>query len=312
MNGMRRIAGIDIGTNSVLYSLFEVKGKSIANEIHFERYSPRIGKRLAERKNPLITEESYAGLKLILSRCIRHAETGGADEILIAATNPLRLAHNGAKIRTRLEDDLRQSVVILSSDREAYLAFLAAAGHLQKGRTALVIDLGGGSTEFVVYRGDRRQAFVSLPEGAVSLTEKFNSEISVDPDDFPGFEKMLDPYRSKLNNIRSYLPTPVKLVGGTSTALAYLKDRDVFYKRRGVVMARAEIEQYVYLLSSLGLTCRRQLLAVDKKRAEIIFAGAFWLHYVLKVLDIKKAVATPWGLRHGMVLDYLKRGTFTA
>ena len=176
----------------------------------------------------------------------------------------------------------------------------------------MVIDLGGGSTEFVVYQGDKRRAFVSLPAGAVSLTEKFDSEMSVDPGDFPRFEKMLAPYGRKLKNLRPYVQAPVKLVGGTSTALAYLKDRDVFHKRRGVAMTRAEIERYVYLLSSLGLNCRRQLLTADKKRAEIIFAGAFWLHYVLKVLDIEKAVATPWGLRLGMVLDYLKQGTFTA
>jgi len=304
---LKKIAAIDIGTNSVLYSLFEVTGKAAIREIYFERQSPRIGSKLAGQKRPLISPTSYENLRTILARNIGHALKGGAQDIIVAATNPLRLAKNGSQIKKQLQADLGYEVAILASDREAYLSFLGAVGRLGKNRTAVLIDLGGGSTELVAYRGPRRLAFVSLPEGAVSLTEKFGSSLKVDTQDFPKFERLLSVYDSRAAVIKPYLEAGVTLVGGTSTALAYLKDKDIIRKRRGIMLTRRELDRDTYLLADLGLNCRRQLLAVDKKRAEIIFAGAFWLHYLFKVLDIGAARATPWGLRHGMALDFLER-----
>lgn len=309
---MRKIAAIDIGTNSVLYSLFEVRGRTRLDEIQFERHSPRIGGGLAGRGKPRITEDSYNGLRKICRRIILMARAGGAEEILIAATNPLRLAHNGRQIRKRLEEDLGCAVRILSADEEAHLSFLGAVGRLRPNGRAMIIDLGGGSTEFVVYRGDKRRAFVSIPEGAVSLTEQFASSLKVNPDDFPKFRAYLARYDSMLSEVIPHINSRVVLVGGTSSALGYLKSRDFHGQGAGIYISREEIEIYACLLADLSLGCRRELLAIDKKRAEIIFAGAFWLGYVLKRLGIRRAKATPRGLRHGMALEFLERGRITA
>jgi exopolyphosphatase/guanosine-5'-triphosphate,3'-diphosphate pyrophosphatase len=309
---MLKIASIDIGTNSVLYSLFEVKGRDRIREAYFERHSPRIGSHLAGRKKPVITREAYANLKQILVRNIGHAIRSGAEDIIMAATNPLRLARNGRKIRQQLQRELGYAVSILSPEREAYLSFLGGVGRLPKGRAAVMIDMGGGSTEFLVYRGQTRQAFLSLPEGAVSLTEKFDSRTKIHPDDFPAFERRLSKYDKRIDMVRRRLQGQIYLVGGTSTALGYLKDDSILDKRRGVMLTRRDIDGFVDKLGGMSLTGRRRLLTIDKKRAEIIFAGAFWYRYLFKVLDIKSARATPWGLRHGMALDFLEREIFPA
>lgn len=309
---MLKIGSIDIGTNSVLYSLFEVRGRERIREIYFERHSPRIGRRLSGRRKPVITKESYADLKKILVRNISHAIRGGAEDIIIAATNPLRLARNGRQIKQQLQRELGYDISILSSEREAYLSFLGGVGRLPKSRAAVMIDLGGGSTEFLVYRGATQQAFLSLPEGAVSLTEKFDSHKKVDAENFSKFERALSKYDRRIDMIRRRLQGPVYLVGGTSTALGYLKDDSIFGKQHGVMLTRKDIDRFVEQLGNLSLTGRRRLMPFDKKRAEIIFAGAFWYRYLFNVLDIKNARATPWGLRHGMALDFLEREIFPA
>lgn len=309
---MLKIASIDIGANSVLYSLFEAKGRDKIREAYFERHSPRIGRRLPGRKSLIITQEAYSDLKKILVRHISHAIRNKAEDIVIAATSPLRLAKNGRQIRQQLQRELGYQVSVLSPEREAYLSFVGGVGRLPKSRSATMIDMGGGSTEFLVYRGDTRQAFLSLPEGAVSLTEKFDSQSRVNEDDFPAFERTLAKYDKRIALVRRRLQGPVYLVGGTSTALAYLKDESVLDKRRGVMVTRKDIEGFVDHLGGLNLTGRRRLMTIDKKRAEIIFAGAFWYRYLFKVLDIKNARATPWGLRHGMALDFLGREVFPA
>jgi exopolyphosphatase/guanosine-5'-triphosphate,3'-diphosphate pyrophosphatase len=143
---MKYIAGIDIGTNSVLYSLFEVKGSKIAKDLYFERHSPRIGSKLAKTDRPLITDTSYINLKKIIEKNIRHASKAGSEKILIAATNPFRLAQNGEEVKNRLEEELGCEIAILKPEREAYLSFLGAAGYIGENQTAVVIDMGGGST----------------------------------------------------------------------------------------------------------------------------------------------------------------------
>jgi exopolyphosphatase/guanosine-5'-triphosphate,3'-diphosphate pyrophosphatase len=309
---MLKIASIDIGTNSVLYSLFEVRGRDKIREAYFERHSPRIGRHLSGRKKPVISKEAYADLKKILVRHIGHAIRNDAQDIVIAATSPLRLARNGRQIRKQLQRELGHRVTILSPEREAYLSFLGGVGRLPKSRSATMIDMGGGSTEFLVYRGSTRQAFLSIPEGAVSLTEKFDSQSKVNADDFPSFERILLKYGKRIDLIEPRLQGPVYLVGGTSTALASLKDKSILAKRKGVVLTRKDVDRFVNRLGGMSLTGRRRLLTIDKKRAEIIFAGAFWYRHLFKVLDIKSAHATPWGLRHGMALDFLEREVFPA
>ena len=299
------MAGIDIGTNSVLYSLFAVSGKRIVDELYFDRHSPRIGRALAGQSHPEVPDSDYCKLKKIIGSNVTHARKSGADQILIAATNPLRLAINGREIKKKLESDLGVRLDILSPDREAYLSFLGAAGRLREDQTAVVIDMGGGSTELVVYRGEKRLAFVSIPEGAVSLTERFNSRRKVNPDNFADFDSYLARYKKRLEVVREYLDHPIKLVGGTSTALAYIKDKNVLEKPRGVSLTGDDMSGFVNLLAAKNLAERRQVLALDKKRAEIIFAGAFWYKYLFNVLEVVRAVATPRGLRHGMVLDFL-------
>lgn len=302
------IAAIDIGTNTVLYSLFSAGGKTRLKEIHFERHTPRIGTRLAGEKRSRISEESYRRLRRILKNNITHARKNNAQHILIAATNPLRKAVNGRAIRKRLQGDLLCPIEIVSPAREAYLSHLGAAGRPDSDLPALVIDLGGGSTEFIVYRGARRRLFYSLPEGAVSLTERFDSDKTVDSADFPNYEKYLARYDRKLKSIKPYVADGVILVGGTSSALALLKDGRFVNLHKGLPLTRDDIDRFTILWADASLTERRRLLETDRQRAEVIFAGTFWLAYLYKILGLKKAQATPRGVRHGMVLDFLKRG----
>ncbi|MDD4050721.1 MAG: hypothetical protein PHR28_02325 [candidate division Zixibacteria bacterium] len=302
------IAAIDIGTNTVLYSLFSAGGKTGLKELHFERHTPRIGTRLAGGKRSRISEESYLRLRRILKKNIAHARKNGAQYILIAATNPFRLATNGRAVRKRLQSDVQCPIEIVSPAREAYLSHLGAAGRLDSDLPALVIDLGGGSTEFIVYRGERRLLFHSLPEGAVSLTERFDSGKRIDFASFPIYEKYLARYDRKLKGIKPYASAGVVLVGGTSSALALLKDGRFVNLPKGLSLTRDNIDRFTMLWADASLTERRRLLDTDRQRAEVIFAGTFWLKYLYKMLGLKKATATPRGLRHGLVLDFLKRG----
>jgi exopolyphosphatase/guanosine-5'-triphosphate,3'-diphosphate pyrophosphatase len=306
------LAAIDIGTNTVLYSLFAVGRMGRLNEIHFERQTPRIGARLAGGKRPRISQESYEIVRRILKRQTAHALAHGAAQVLIAATNPLRLATNGRMVAKRLQADLGYPVEIVSPVREGYLSFLGATGGFTSDRTTLVIDLGGGSTEFIACRGGERRLFYSLPDGAVSLTERFGSEGTVDPADFPSYETYLKRYDRRLAAIRPHAAEGTILVGGTSSTLGLLKNDRFLNRANGTLLTRDDVDRFVRLWSVTSLSGRRRLLGPERKRAEVIFAGTFWLRSVYKALSLDTARATPRGLRHGLALDFLAGGGFRA
>lgn len=302
---MKRIAAIDIGTNSILYSLFEFRPGNDPNEIYFSRYSPRIGANLKEEAHPLISEKSFQSLNKILKKVVSHATKNRADDIIIAATNPLRLAHNGKQIRDRLQESLGCRIEILSSKKEAELSFVGAVGTLRKNQVRTVIDLGGGSTELITYRGPEMIGFTSIPEGAVSLTDKFKITGPVLPEQLAGFEKQLSGYKRKVARFVSKMDGRPVLVGGTSSCLAMIKDERIISEKSRVTISRDELDLLVTILAGLDNAGRRKLCRLDKKRAEIIFAGAFLLAWVFKDMGLTEAEATSAGLRHGLARQYL-------
>lgn len=304
---MKRIAAIDIGTNSVLYSLFEIKRSAVLDEVYFSRSSPRIGANLKGKARPTISETSFQELKKILNKAIVHANKNKADEILIAATNPLRLASNGRVIKKRLQESIGHPVDILSSREEAELSFKGAVGPLRKNKRKTVIDLGGGSTELITYQGNKLAAFISIPEGAVSLTDRFKIDGPVDQNQLTSFEKQLSAYKRKLTRFVSNMEGLPILVGGTSSCLALIKDEAIFSRNARVSLSKEELDLLVSILAGLDNSGRRKLCRLDKKRAEIIFAGAFWLAWLFKIMGIERAEATLAGLRHGLVRRYLER-----
>ncbi|MEE9442434.1 MAG: hypothetical protein V3V99_07180 [candidate division Zixibacteria bacterium] len=307
---MNKLSVIDIGTNSVLFSIFDVK--SNIKEIHFKRFSPRIGENLKGNKHPRISDENYKNFLKMLKRLKTFSIKQGAERIIIAATNPLRLAQNGQAIRRRLEIDLENEVRVLSPEEEAYLSFIGAVGFHRGNKFAGVIDLGGGSTELISYKGANRKAFISLPEGAVSLTEIFDARSKVNENRFYEFENYLSRYNESIAAVRPFMSARIHLVGGTSSVLAFLLDNQFHNRTEGLNIPLSRLSDLVKNLASRSLASRRKLLAVDKKRAEIIFAGAFWLLYLFKQLNIETAIASPRGLRHGLAREFVRRHSFTA
>jgi exopolyphosphatase/guanosine-5'-triphosphate,3'-diphosphate pyrophosphatase len=303
---MRKLAAIDIGTNTVLYSLFVEKPEGRVQEIEFQRYSPQIGKKLAGSKKPTITPESHKHLRNILRALVRDTEKKGAETVLIGGTNPFRKAENGRETTKRLEDEIGYRINILSGNREAYLSFLGAVGRLPRSKMATVMDLGGGSTELVTYRGNKREAFTSLPEGAVSLTEEFAAVGKVPENRFDRFGDYLKRYDSRIRRFAGCRDHGLTLVGGTSSALAMMKNPGILQSMRDISLTRNDLEDMVHSLAGKTLAEKRELLTFDKKRARVIFAGAFWLWYLFKVLNLERATATQRGLRHGLALEYLE------
>src|SRR4030095_5470476 len=166
-----RIAAIDIGTNSVHMIVCRIRPDLSFEVIDREKDMVRLGTGgLGGRK---LADTSMAAATQTLSKFTRIAASHGVDEIIAVATSAVREAVNGADFVAALRHDLGLEVHVISGAEEARLIHLAAAYAADIGRkTAVVVDIGGGSTEITIGTAERMRAGRSFKLGTIRLTER--------------------------------------------------------------------------------------------------------------------------------------------
>ena len=165
-------AGIDIGTNTALMVIAEVRDDGTYTVLHDVHTLPRLGEGLLQHGS--ISDESIArGIESMQTfRSI--LEQTQPDRTLVVATSAMREATNGRSVQQQLEDALGHEITIIDGTREAELTFLGAVGNSPT--PSLVIDIGGGSTEYA-YGVDGTLSYSrSILIGAVKATELFANE----------------------------------------------------------------------------------------------------------------------------------------
>ncbi|MCH7774583.1 MAG: Ppx/GppA family phosphatase, partial [Bacteroidetes bacterium] len=145
------IASIDIGTNTVLLLIAEVDETSFEITPLLNEYRmPRIGRGLKLTEN--ITADRIKKLFTVLSEYQSIISKYNVDDVLVTATNALRIAANSVEIVERIKKQLLWNVNIVSCKLEAEYAFLGVVPFPIKNKNNLVIDIGGGSTELILGR----------------------------------------------------------------------------------------------------------------------------------------------------------------
>src|SRR5712692_9307826 len=174
---MNRYATIDIGTNSVLLLVAErLKGGDFAPIVERAEIT-RLG-RDVDRTHRL-SEQGIEDTLAVLTRFAAEARAAGALQIAILATSAVRDAQNGADFLRAAQERAGVQVEVISGDREAQLTYLAVFqefGRTEPIHPLVVIDIGGGSTEFVYGAAAASGAISyrrSFDVGSVRLTERF-------------------------------------------------------------------------------------------------------------------------------------------
>ena len=307
----RAIAAIDIGTNSIHLLVARPTGNNRFDVIEREKEVVRLGSGSGDMKR-LAPDAIERGIEA-LSRFRLIADSADAD-LLAVATSAVREAENRDEFIRRARDDAGVTVEVVSGAEEARLIHL---GVLQAvpvfDRRHLLIDIGGGSTEFVV--GQDGEVFVarSLKLGAIRLTERFLR-------DEPLKRKAVDECRQY---IRAYLTQVVRLVKGASFEVAVgssgtilnlaeigraLRGEPSPKQVSGAVLTAKDLTRVVRALTGARTVEERMEIAgLDPKRADIILGGALVLEQIVTQLDIDEIVISDFALREGVLLDALRR-----
>ena len=168
-----KFALIDLGSNSSRMYLLEEEEDGSIRILTRERVMTRPSEGMGDAQR--IREDAAARTAAVLKKFHTMAEDAGA-KILAVATAAVRKAKNGAAFCERVERETGIRLNVISGQLEAFFDFQGVLAGLPQQKDALICDTGGGSTELILVRNGRIGGRISLPFGAMSLTDRFLRE----------------------------------------------------------------------------------------------------------------------------------------
>ena len=297
---MPRYATIDIGTNSVLLLVAERLPDGRFEAVEERAEITRLGRGVDATRQ--LSAEGIEATLAVLEGYAKAAGALGAQGIAVTATSAARDAQNGQEFMAAAKARTGLTIEIISGELEAQLSYLAVRNAQPGDRPLIVIDIGGGSTEFIYGEHDAVRFRRSFDVGSVRLTERY---IRHDP---PTPEEQAQVCTFLERTFASAPPPPVgaEVVGvaGTVTTLFAVQHRlDPYDAARveGGTLSLDELRGLRERLCALPLEERRALPGLQPKRADVICAGAMILETALAQLGAKGCTVSDRGLRWGLL-----------
>ena len=307
---MPRIGVVDLGTNSTRLLIADVEDGALV-EVERRTVVTRLGEgvdatgRLSEAAMGRV-DETLGGYCEVIHRF-------GAERVMAVATSAMRDAENAPAFREHLRGRFGIDARTIPGDEEARLTFLGATAERSDATSTVVIDIGGGSTEYVVGRPRENPGFhVSTRMGAVRHTERF---LATDP---PTREEVAALSADAERILEDDVPADVReptahgiAVAGTATTLAAIDqkldpyDRDKVHGHR---LALAACERILARLAALPLGERRLVTGLHPDRAASIVGGAVILVESIRAFGLDALEISEADILHGAALSAASGG----
>lgn len=307
------VAAIDLGTNAfrLLIGGVTADGRVTPHSVH--RVIPRLGEgigRTGRLSSGAITRAIDA-LREILAVVDRHPVTA----LVAVATSAVREAANAEEFLSRARTEVGLEIEVISGAEEArrtWLGVRAGCAAVDRWVTdAVIVDIGGGSTELIIVRDGRFERAVSLDLGVVKLTERF---VHHDP---PLTAELRDLDAAARNALRVAAPLctghgPRAVIGtaGTVTAAAVLHLGLTRYEPALIhdcVVPRAALGGIAGRLARMTGDERCRLPSLERGREDLILAGLAILSGVLDLFQADDVRVSEYGLREGVLVDWAER-----
>ena len=304
-SGTSRIAAIDVGSNSVRQIIADVSSDGSIAVVDEMKSAPRLGAGLEATGR--LDDESMNRALDALEHMAALARKLDADRIVAVATSAVRDAANADEFVSRVKSRTGLSLRILTGDDEARLSYRSALAHFELGesRTA-VVDLGGGSLELALSLDGVVDRLMSLPLGAVRLTERFMSKKNGDK----AMKRLRRHIRTVIKKnvpVRPWRGARLIGAGGTFTNLAGMdltrQGMESARSVQGAIVSRKDVEHILDTLAAMPVDERRDVPGLNAARADIIVAGLAVVVELMARLDVREVEVSRYGIREGILLE---------
>lgn len=304
-----KVAVIDVGTNSTRLLIVDTIGP-YRRDLYRSATITRLGEGV--NKSRLLKQEAIERTLAILSGYAGVMRDFGVSKVRAIATSAARDATNAADFRAAFRKAIGFDIEIISGEQEAVLTFKGAVGlgRFDTDSNALVIDAGGGSTEFIWGRDGAMAGRASIDIGSVRLTEAY---IKSDPPEHGEFEAVrsavFEAISATLTKARNQGIDRIIAVAGTATTLAAIKHSLEIYDPEivhGTLLSRNEIESMIARFRALPTVERSQIAGLQPGRADVILAGAMILQIALDIMGADELVISERDILDGIADSMLQ------
>ncbi len=301
---MKRIAIIDLGSNSIRFIIMQVGNHGAYKLVYQEKKAIRLAEGMNQNTR-LLTEEAQQRALNCLSVYAHIIKVQKVDKIIAVATAAVRNALNGSSFLRRVRMQTGIPMTIISGKSEAALG-MSGVLHTIDMKDFLLFDLGGASVEISLIKNKKRLHSVSIPVGAVTLTEKFDSSGTVTPAKLGEIKKYIT---DLLNQIPWFpkQPLPIIGVGGTIRNIAKVEQRASSYplpKLHNYNLPTEKLLEVVKMITGKSYEERQKIPGLSSDRADIIIAGAVVVQEIVKKAKAPYLIISGCGLREGLFFHY--------
>ncbi|HZO90926.1 MAG TPA: Ppx/GppA phosphatase family protein [Chthonomonadaceae bacterium] len=306
------LAAIDIGTNSIRLAVVRVEEDQRLTTLAQHREVVRLGE--GEFETNQMTPDAIARGALVCAKFAEVARGFGAREIVALATSAVREADNREEFIERVRREAGIEVRVISGVEEARLIWLGVSSGMELGdRRAVLVDIGGGSTEIIVGDAAGYRMLESLRLGSIRLSNRFLDF------DGPVSSEVFARVQGYVMGVASQVIRRVKAQGfdlalgsaGTINTLGDIVARHIgdppISSQRNYTFRLSDLQDAVQMLCRLPLEERRKVPGMDANRADIILGGAAIILTLMEGFGAEKLMLSERGLRDGILLDHLLR-----
>ena len=304
---MENLAIVDLGSNSARLAITKISRNGEFHEVKRVKENSRLSEgRGPERMlQPAAMDRTIAALKRF-----KRLYTGMPNLTVVAiATAAVRQAKNQAVFLKRVKQEVGIELRVLSGRQEAYYDYLGVVRTLKMDH-CLILDVGGASCELVLVQNQRARDLISLPFGAVNLSEQFHLGGFVKASDLFRAETLVTDRFNKVPWLRFANRVPIVLLGGANRTLARMS-KSHRHQQNGRIHGYRLSSRVVYAtfreLLNRNLAQRKKMNGLEADRADIIIGGMLPLICLLQRNSDGRVIFSESGVREGIITEYIQQ-----
>lgn len=302
---MKKIGIIDIGSNSIRLVIIQINKDNSFRVTDEIKESVRLGKDMTSDGglNPFRIDKAIYTLSFFKKLCTIQ----NTSEILAVATEAVRKATNQKEFLNRVKLELSIDIRVLTGIQEAYYDYFGAINSMDFS-DALIMDIGGSSSELILVKNRELKHSISLPFGAINLTEKFSLLKAMnDKSETAIKEFLIAQYKDVtwLNEVRNM---PIIGIGGTIRNIGKLHQKKTNYpidNLHNYIIPTNEVISIYDTVKIKNSYQRKKLKGLSKERADIFVGATAALVTLIEYLNIKDLHVSGSGLRDGLIFEYI-------
>lgn len=303
-----RLAAIDVGSNSLHMVIAQADPDGAVTTLW--RMKEMVGLGRMSFPSHRLSKEAMDRATTALARFQQVARIRGCEKILAVATSAVREAENGGDFLVRVRRELGISIRVVSAREEARLIYAGVRHAVDLGtRPHFILDIGGGSVEFIVADASKPMLLESRKLGAARMTAKFVSSDPISPADLRALTAEYDRELTPIcDAVRALKPTIALGTSGTIENLsAMCASLEGNGERSAGIIRRDSLAKLVTRLLESRTKDRASMSGLDDQRKDQVTAGALLVHELFRRLDLSEIKVCKSALREGILVEYLQR-----